>query len=214
MSSRVIHTRIKDETLFKLIQILDNNGVKVRGIPASTIVSISCDALVNSQPCADYNIDFDFTEALDNILGVDRIVPCLNIDSLNFNQGDKHKDADNPKTELRGILERKVEALSGASLEIEGGTDMPNVLEGKDEQGQGPLIIDNSKRMPIEKIKKLSPKDRFLEQVDNNPDMTLALEIVYAQLPITDWGMEKAEKLLSSVYNDILKYGYVGEEES
>ncbi len=208
--SKVIHSRVKEKTLYMLMDLLEANGIRVTGRPMASVVSMSLDALVNSADLPDYPDDFDFASALDSRLGV--LDEVKGFDSAKLGQALKIAADDNeeqPIAEsigaLRQEIENRVEALTQAdaempSLEV---IDSKDVYDLPEELGAVDL---EGECMPMEKIRVIAPLDRFIEIVAGDEQMTLALELVYAKIPMSDWGSNGAEGLLKQVHAEIVKH--------
>ena len=69
--------------------------------------------------------------------------------------------------------------------------------------------FSTAKRLSIDFIRSQSPKDRLLEWADETGDNKAldALCIIYAQLPADYWGSEKAERMVLSIYTQMVDDG-------
>jgi len=76
-------------------------------------------------------------------------------------------------------------------------------------------MVSRSKRLAFESIKRLCPLDRFVEEAEKDDIMRLAVEIVYGNIPMSDWGSDTAERLIGNLYKQFLKQAPIleGEED-
>jgi len=62
-----------------------------------------------------------------------------------------------------------------------------------------------TKTLSFDNIKRMSPLDRFVKQSEGDLLLRKALEVVYGNLPMSDWGGDVAERLIGKLYNTLLK---------
>lgn len=216
MTSRVVHTRIKDETIIKLMDMLSERGVLGNNITIAGVISRCCDAMAGTSKKV-YRPGFNFSEELDKRLGVENLDTIFQSDELGAAL-DKLADGQEPvegesSDPIREAIRKRVAALESVEPEVAEGfiAADPTTIAHIDDLDDGggrpspPIQIDSSKLMELSKIQKLAPKDRLLEEAQGNEWKERALEVVYGQLAIDDWGSKTAEKLFINIYNDLLK---------
>lgn len=87
------------------------------------------------------------------------------------------------------------------------------VIREVDEPEEEPIDLDhppwrNVERIPFEDISQMSPKDILVIQAQTEGDAVLkkALEVGYAQFPITNWASPQCTKIVADLYKEFGRY--------
>ncbi len=108
---------------------------------------------------------------------------------------------------IREQIERR---LTTASQEkVPGNVDIHEAGEPEEE----PIDLDhppwrNVERIPFEDIREASPKDILVLQAQTEGDAVLkkALEVGYAQFPMTNWASPQCTKIVAALYKEFGRY--------
>ena len=203
--TRVIHLRLKDESLLGCMDLLEQAGMTTKDLPKATIVARSIEALISqliqnkklpdyANPTAELESRFKITTEV--------MLPSVTIPEIT----EEHPI---PDTTLRDMIKSRVDQLTkpaDLSLPEETFNENFEVGEVKDMLSK-PINIAETDMMPMDAIKQIAPKDRYVEESEGNNLMAIAVQIVYAQLPAQDWGSEMAGTLITPIYNNLVKFG-------
>ena len=208
---RTVHIRMKDETIVKCLDMLEiMGGISTKGMPTSSAVNQALEALlrgVQGIPVrSDEEIKARMSEASpsETPAAGQGIVPV-------FDAPEDQDEEETPMSLLKKHVERQVQEMSSPQLEVPLSVKSPDEVEDIPDDIR--VDFSKAKRLPFDKIKKSCPKDRLVEEAENNPHLIAALEIVYANIPIDMWGGPKAEELVREIYNQHLKYGLEEEDD-
>lgn len=206
--SRIVHTRVKDKTLYILYQVVSEEERLT--ISPSSLINKILEQLASQISAATPSMQLDediASELLDDLLGVD----------YDNNQDTKQ---DPLESAIGGLLSGLVGKSSSVTIDDKQSPIEPafkirsnfeHDLEPEPEPELSPIPPWEG-ATPFTTLKAMSPKDAVIEvaSLENNKILQRAVECVYSNIPREMWGTDKAQKLIADIIPIINKYAEKG----
>lgn len=218
MTSRIVHTRVKDKTLLTLIKYLEADGRSIEGRPLSGIVSSVLDGVagnfVRTGAVADipsqeatreldhrYAREVDLPQRMDLR---DDIARALGTDE----DGGERTEVD--REAVMQAVQEKLEPDLREEGPLQGGEEIPQQWADLDNPPW-----KNVERIEWDRLERAAPKDvgiETLEKVEHKEIYKRAVEVVYSSIDATNWGSEATMKKVIRLYSSYLPWAPIYQE--
>lgn len=211
--TRVIHMRLSNQTIVRALDIMNKSGMDIDIPPLSSAIALFLDitterALASgaiddiSEEDAEAIIDELIGESHEEIEEEETKVNPLDFLVASFAADDSKKEESQSDVVEKEIL--------GSTTPIQPEIKKRSTIEHID--NEPPLLAVPPWEDPLISsffdLEKMAPKDIMIETAveSNNEVLKRAIQCIYSNLPISQWGSEKAQQMITDIVPTIKRY--------